>query len=91
MIHPNMQDGGNMFVKHGLISTAIFCFLLISAYFLNQTTNREFFEEMFIRSNGHEQLAKAVMQKESVFRPREYVRIGMMMSPAPETDEESDE
>lgn len=79
-----------MFVKHSLISAGIFCFLFLSAYFLNEMTKREFYEEMFIRSRQYEQVAKLVLRTESVFQPREYVKIGIIMTSVSETNKEED-
>ncbi|MDQ0247213.1 hypothetical protein J2S09_004862 [Bacillus fengqiuensis] len=79
-----------MLVTQSLISAGIFCFLFLSAYFLNETTKREFSKEMFIRSHQYEQMTKVALQTESIFRPREYVRIGIIMNSVSETNKQSD-
>jgi hypothetical protein len=46
---------------------------------------------MFIRPVNYEQMASIVTRTESVFQPREYVRIGIVMSTASEMAEETEE
>ncbi|HWO95207.1 MAG TPA: hypothetical protein VNM45_02415 [Bacillus sp. (in: firmicutes)] len=79
-----------MLVKHSLVSAGIFCLLFLGAYFLNKTAKREFYEEMFTRSYHYEQTAKVVLQTESVFHPREYVRIGAVMNSVSDTKQQGD-
>ncbi len=90
-IHPNEQDGDHMFMKHIIVSVSIFAVMFISAYMLNHTTKRSFYEEMFIRPVNYEQMTSIITRTESVFQSREYVRIGVIMSPVSEIQEETDE